>query len=57
LEKEFGWARLPTARILDAVKSKGMTDFSPVIDGRLLTEPVPETYAVGKQAHVPLLAG
>jgi len=36
---------LPTARILDAVKSKGMTDFSPVIDGRLLTEPVPETYA------------
>jgi len=48
---------LPTARILDAVKSKGMTDFSPVIDGRLLTEPVPETYAVGKQAHVPLLAG
>jgi len=28
-----------------------------VIDGRLLTEPVPETYASGKQAHVPLLAG
>ncbi|MFY9856344.1 MAG: carboxylesterase family protein [Terracidiphilus sp.] len=48
---------LPTARILDAVKSKGMTDFAPVIDGRLLTEPVPETYAAGKQAHVPLLAG
>ena len=48
---------LPTARILDAVKSKGMTDFAPVIDGRLLAEPVPETYAAGKQAHVPLLAG
>jgi para-nitrobenzyl esterase len=29
----------------------------PVIDGQLLTESVPETYAAGKQAHVPLLAG
>lgn len=48
---------LPTARILDAVKGREMTSFSPVIDGRLLTEPVPEIYAAGKQAHVPLLAG
>jgi para-nitrobenzyl esterase len=48
---------LPTAGILEAVKSTSMTDFSPVIDGRVLTEPVPETYASGKQAHVPLLAG
>ena len=47
---------LPATRILDAVKSK-QSGFSPVIDGRLLTEPVPETYAGGKQAHVPLLAG
>ena len=31
--------------------------FSTVVDGQLLTEPVPETYAKGKQAHVPLLAG
>ena len=28
-----------------------------MIDGKLLTEPVPDTYAAGKQAHVPLLAG
>jgi para-nitrobenzyl esterase len=28
-----------------------------VVDGRVLTEPVPDTYAAGKQAHVPLLAG
>jgi para-nitrobenzyl esterase len=48
---------LPTEKILVAVKDKRMTDFSPVVDGRLLTEPVPETYAAGKQAHVPLLAG
>ena len=27
------------------------------MDGRVLTEPVPDTYAAGKQAHVPLLAG
>ena len=31
--------------------------FPPVVDGKLLTEPVAETYAAGKQAHVPLLAG
>ncbi len=47
---------LPTDKILDAAKSQG-TGFSPVIDGRVLTEPVAETYAQGKQAHVPLLAG
>ncbi len=27
------------------------------MDGRVLTEPVADTYAAGKQAHVPLLAG
>jgi para-nitrobenzyl esterase len=47
---------LPTARILDAAKSKP-GGFSKTIDGRLLTEPVPDTYAAGKQAHVPLMAG
>ncbi len=31
--------------------------FSAVVDGRLLTEPVAVTYAAGRQAHVPLLAG
>ncbi len=31
--------------------------FRPVIDGRVLTEPVADTYAEGKQAHIPLLAG
>lgn len=48
---------LPTDKILEATKSKGAIGFAPVLDGRLLTEPVPETYAAGKQAHVPLLAG
>jgi len=47
---------LPTDKILDAVKAK-RAGFSTVVDGKLLTEPVPDTYAAGKQAHVPLLAG
>ena len=47
---------LPTDKVLDGVKSK-KGGFPPVIDGKLLTEPVADTYAAGKQAHVPLLAG
>jgi para-nitrobenzyl esterase len=46
----------PTDKILDAVKA-GKAGFSSNIDGKLLTEPVPATYAAGKQAHVPLMAG
>ncbi len=63
-----GWSRwasstlaelraLPTDAILEAAKAKGAPSFPAVIDGRLLTEPVADTYAAGKQAHVPLLAG
>jgi len=48
---------MPTDKVLEGAKKKGQTGFAPVIDGKFLTEPVPETYAVGKQAHVPLLAG
>jgi para-nitrobenzyl esterase len=48
---------LPAATILDAAGKPGAPDFSPVVDGWLLTEPVAQTYAEGKQAHVPLLAG
>jgi para-nitrobenzyl esterase len=48
---------MTTDQVLEASKKKGMTGFAPDIDGRVLTEPVPDTYAAGKQAHVPLLAG
>jgi para-nitrobenzyl esterase len=48
---------MPTDVLIEAAKKKGVVGFSPVIDGRLLTEPVAKTYAAGKQAHVPLLAG
>jgi para-nitrobenzyl esterase len=47
---------LPPDKILDAVKKK-KGGFPPVIDGKLLTEQVADTYAAGRQAHVPLLAG
>jgi len=52
---------VPTDRILESIKGappqKQGYGFPPDIDGKLLTEPVPDTYAAGKQAHVPLLAG
>lgn len=48
---------LSTSQLIDAARKKGTIGFTPVIDGRLLTEAVPKTYAAGKQAHVPLLAG
>jgi para-nitrobenzyl esterase len=47
---------LPTDKILEAVKAK-KGGFPPDIDGKFLTEQVADTYAAGKQAHVPLLAG
>jgi para-nitrobenzyl esterase len=48
---------MSTDQLLEAAKKKTPGGFPPVVDGRLLTEPVPDTYAAGKQAHVPLLAG
>jgi para-nitrobenzyl esterase len=47
---------LSTQAILDAAKKPG-AGFPPDVDGKLLTESVDATYAAGKQAHVPLLAG
>jgi len=48
---------MPTDEILAAAAKRGAPRFPVVVDGRLLTEPVADTYAAGKQAHVPLLAG
>lgn len=48
---------VPAEKVLDAALSKGAPHFGPVIDGKLLLEPVAATYAAGRQAHVPLLAG
>lgn len=48
---------LPADAVLNAARRKGVGSFAPVIDGRFVREIVPAIYAVGKQAHVPLLAG
>jgi para-nitrobenzyl esterase len=48
---------LSAEAILAAASKKDAPKFSTVVDGKLLTEPVAATYAAGKQAHVPLLAG
>jgi len=47
---------MPADKILEAAKAR-RSGFPPDIDGKFLTEPVADTYAAGKQAHVPLLAG
>jgi len=48
---------IPAEKLIEAAGKQGAPRFAPVVDGRLLVEPVPATYAAGKQAHVPLLAG
>jgi len=48
---------LPAAKILEAATARDSPSFSADVDGKLLTEPIAQTYAEGKQAHVPLLAG
>ena len=48
---------MSTEAILDAVKNKQGVGFPPDVDGKVLTERVDDTYAAGKQAHVPLIAG
>jgi para-nitrobenzyl esterase len=48
---------LPAATLLSAATAEGAPKFSAVVDGKVLTEAVADTYAAGKQAHVPLLAG
>ena len=47
---------LPADKILDAAK-KSPAGFSPVLDGAFLKEPIPETYAAGREAHVPTIIG
>jgi para-nitrobenzyl esterase len=47
---------LPMETLLADVK-ENRHGFSTTVDGKVLTEPVPETYAEGKQAKVPLIAG
>ena len=52
-----GLRALPTGTIIEAASKKPVGWFSPIIDGRLITESVPDTYSAGKQAHVPTIIG
>ena len=51
-----GLRALPTQVILAAAGKPGV-GFPPDVDGKVLTEAVAETYTMGKQAHIPLMAG
>jgi para-nitrobenzyl esterase len=48
---------LPVEKLLEAAQKKGSIGFSVAIDGQFLVEPIPETYAAGRQAHVPSIIG
>jgi para-nitrobenzyl esterase len=48
---------MPADKIIDAGRQRGAVRFGPIIDGQFLVEQVTATYAAGKQAHIPLLAG
>jgi len=48
---------MPADKVLDAARKQPMIGFSPDVDGAFLTEPVSETYAAGRQAHVPVIIG
>ena len=52
-----GLRAMPADKIIEAGQQKGTPRFGPIIDGQFLAEQVTATYAVGKQAHIPLLAG
>ena len=49
--------RIPTEDIVRAVTAPGAARFGPDVDGYFLPEGVPEIYAAGKQAHIPVMAG
>jgi len=46
-----------TDKILEAAKEMEISGIPPYADGKAIIEPVEATFAAGRQAHVPLLAG
>lgn len=49
--------KMPADKILEDARNAKRMYFSPVVDGEFLKEPIPETYAAGRQAHVPAIIG
>jgi para-nitrobenzyl esterase len=48
---------LPADKLVEAARKQPVGYFSPVVDGRVVPVPVPDIYAAGKQAHVPVIIG
>src|SRR5215213_6628648 len=48
---------MPTERLMEATSKQPFGRFPIAVDGYFFTEPPHETYAAGRQAHVPLLVG
>lgn len=48
---------MPADAILTEAKKRSTIGFAPVIDGQLLTESIPATFAAGREAHVPTIIG
>lgn len=49
--------RMPAEKILEAARSAKRMYFFPVVDGEFFKEPIPDTYAAGRQAHIPAIIG
>lgn len=47
---------MPAEKLIEAVQKKPAF-FTPVVDGQFLIESIPDTYAAGRQAHVPAIIG
>ncbi len=48
---------LPVDKIIGSLGGGTQVRFSPILDGKFITEPIVDTYNAGRQAKVPLLAG
>lgn len=48
---------VPAETILKESRKDGAPKLRPVVDGKVLTEPVAQTYEEGKQTQIPLIAG
>jgi para-nitrobenzyl esterase len=48
---------IPADQLLEMASKQGTPHMSPTVDGYFLPQNIIETFAAGKQAHVPLLAG
>ncbi|HUV70178.1 MAG TPA: carboxylesterase family protein [Terracidiphilus sp.] len=49
--------QMPADKLMAAAQKSTTIFFGPNVDGEFLTEPIPESYAAGRQAHVPAIIG